>query len=305
MKLRLIGLLVLINALWAPKNLAVKLGLESFNATTVGFLRWALFTLLLALLMLWPRFRELSSAHPVAKRERLPALLIGLLLFAPAHVLYYLGVSHSTSIETTVLHTTLPIWSALLSALVLHERVSARRWFAIFATGLGSYVVAMGFGAPSFRSANALGNGYYLLAVLIESFGIVLIARILIETPGIGVLLWQGLGIAIGFGAVFFLGMPELAWQASTPTPAAIGGIAYLILFPTLVCFTIWYKMVKQAPVSLIMLGMGLQPLLATLLGSLWLGEVIGPNTWAGGIAVMLALAFAASERPRRLVRAS
>lgn len=290
---------MLINSLWAPKNLAVKLTFESFSPTVTGLLRWGLFAVLLALLMRSPRFRAWTNATPLEAIYRRPAFLIGLLLFAPAHVLYYVGVNFTSTIESTVLHTSLPIWSALLAAVVLREHVSARRWLAIFACAIGAYVVAVGFGAPSL-SGNTLGNALYLLAVFVESFGLILIARVLLRSTGIGALLYQAAGMALGFALASALIPGDLGWRVSALTPAAVGGMGYLIVFSTLVCFTVWCNLVKDTPVSLVMMSMGLQPLLATVLGWWMLGERVGAHTWVGGVIVLGALVFAACEKPVR-----
>lgn len=287
-----------VNAVWAGKNFFVIVALQDMSPTTVGVLRWSGFALLLWIGIATPWFRKVMSVKMPKGRDARTAFAIGLLLFAPAHVGFYTALTRTTSIEGTVLHTTMPMVTAVLAALILREAVPRTRWFAILVSCLGAAVVAMRLGMAQGLSMDVAGNLLYLGAVIWESLGVVLIARAARQSSAVGALGYQSLGMSSGLLLATLTLPGDGGWNVQAWTATGIIALAYLIFLASAFCFCTWYTMVRRAPVSILMLVTGIQPLLAILPGWLFLGERVGPSYFVGAAMVLSALVIASREKP-------
>jgi len=294
---RVLSLMVLVNALWAGKNFAVKLAqTEHMSPTTVSSFRWGFFAIILWGLLAIPGFRKASGAVMPKPKDAMRSFLIGLILFAPAHVLYYLSLNYTTTIEATVLHMTQPMITAGFAAFLLKEKVTPYRWVALTVCLVGAYVVLAGFALPQWSTGTTYGNLMYLAAVVVETLGIVLVARVILRSSGLGALAYQLIGMALGAVTAAIILPSPAGWQLGTLTTPVILAIAYLVIFASAVCFSIWYTLVKHAPLSLITLVMGLQPVLATGIGMKFFGEKGGSGFVPGSILVLVALVIGAFD---------
>lgn len=293
----LLWTLALLNALWAPVNLMVVQSRTDLSVATIGLLRWSAFVVLLALFLRHQGFRNATGYRSPSRRDALGAMAVGALLFAPAHVAYYASLAKTTTLEANVLGTTFPIWTALLALAILGERVTRRRWMGIGLGFAGAYIIALGFRLPELRAESTQGNLLYLAGVISESLAAVLAARLIARSSGIGVLIYQVLGGVVTFALVPAVGL--MPFEVEAPSLATVGAMAYLVLFPGLFCFAVWYMLIERAPLTLLVLSTLLQPPLAALLGWWRLGESIHLETAIGALLVFSALILAATERPR------
>ena len=287
---RLLLVLVGLNVLWAPVNFWVKVAAGGgVSGVVLGTIRWSLLAALMFGLLQLPAFRKLTRYKPLDGKSRLRALLIGFLLFGPAHLLYYTSMPKTSSLEGTVLLTTAPLWTTLLPVLMLGERADLRRWAALLLAIVGAYITSVGFQAPKIEGSHLVGNAMFFVGVTLECLNGVLAARTSRETSGIGTLAWQILGAVPAFLLAVVIMRPEMP----TFTPAAVGAIFYLVVVSGVVTFSTWYVLTERAPLSLMVLPIGLQPPIAAVLGFFVLGEAITPAAPIGALLILLALALA------------
>jgi drug/metabolite transporter (DMT)-like permease len=95
----------------------------------------------------------------------------------------------------------------------------------------------------------------------------------------------------------------ELA-DVQTPSWTSVFGIAYLVVFGSLLAFTSYVWLLRNASVSMIGTYAYVNPIVAVLLGTLFLGEALTWQTIVGGGVVVLAVALivSAPARPRKRV---
>ena len=134
-------------------------------------------------------------------------LALGILFFAPAHLLFYASIGLTSEVDGSVLLSTTPLWTAIISFFFLKgEHMTTKRWVAIFLSFVGAYIVAVGFKFPDMLG-HTKGNLMFGSGVIIECVMGVLAAKIIRRTSGISVLVGQMWGGAISFWlAALFLG---------------------------------------------------------------------------------------------------
>ncbi len=77
---------------------------------------------------------------------------------------------------------------------------------------------------------------------------------------------------------------------------ASLLGLAYLIVFGSLVAFSAYTWLLQNAPVSLVSTYAYVNPVVAVVLGTLFLREPITPTTLAGAALILAAVAFIVSR---------
>jgi drug/metabolite transporter (DMT)-like permease len=258
-------------------------GLPPFTATA---LRFAIALPVFLVLMRW-------------RGERLPrpglhdALLLALQALAGSvgySVLLLAGMRLASAADAGVIAGSLPAVAALVAMGLLRERPGRGLLAAIALATAG--VVAINLDAPAGAHSLA-GNALVLAAVACEALFILLNKRLRAPVaPLAQSTLMCGLGLA--FTALPALG--EAAWQRP-PDAAALGGVLYYALVPTVGGYLLWYAGAARASAARAALYTGLLPVSAVVLAATVLGEAIGLRQLVGVGCVLAAIAVAA-RRP-------
>jgi len=203
----------------------------------------------------------------------------GLLLAAvfAANTLAFLAAVLNTKVANAlVLVATAPLFTALLSWLILGERLALRTWAAILAALAGvALIVAEGLGAGTL-----LGDGMALLAAFLLGFKFTIVRRrrSIDMVPAMA-----ASGLMFAAAALPFA-------EAAAPAPEQLLWLVlmgFAVLAPATALLTIGPRYLPAPEVSLMMLG-------ETVLGPLWvwlaIHEAPSPLGLAGGAVVLAAL---------------
>ena len=287
-----------LNILWAPVNVLVGIARENgLSGIALGQLRWTFIALILGLLLAHPGFRKLTRVVWPTPLQACLAAAVGFCFFAPAHILYYTSLGHTSSVEGTVLLTTSPLWTAALSFLILREKLTWRRIVALGLAVSGAYVVSFGFSLPTL-AGNSMGNLGFLSAVVIECLGGVLATILVRKASGITILWFQFLGAVPVFWIAPYLFPKQLVVEMHPALPAFLA-LAYLVLVCGIFAFAMWYLLVEKAPLTLMVLTLPIQPPLSALFA--WFNhESLTMNMLYGTVIIVLALAVGFGEPLRR-----
>jgi drug/metabolite transporter (DMT)-like permease len=152
--------------------------------------------------------------------------------------LFYLAVSYLPLADTMTIWLAAPVWSALLAALLLGERVDAGRWMAI-AAGFAGVAIALN---PSGASLSMPA----LLALLgsILFAGMMIAGRQLRATPDVTLVAWQTLG-ALLMGLVLL----PFGWVTPTWADAGLLGLLGIVAMAAHLCVTRSLKLAEASVV--------------------------------------------------------
>jgi drug/metabolite transporter (DMT)-like permease len=82
--------------------------------------------------------------------------------------------------------------------------------------------------------------------------------------------------------------------------PSSVVALAYLVVFGSIVAFTAYSWLLQAAPVSKVSTYAYVNPVVAVLLGALFVDEVVTGTAVVGGAITVLAVAVVVSEEGRR-----
>lgn len=152
--------------------------------------------------------------------------------------LFYLAVSYLPLADTMTIWLAAPVWSALLAALLLRERVDAGRWLAIAAGFAGVAIALDPTGASLSMPALLALLGSILFA------GMMIAGRQLRATPDVTLVAWQTLG-ALLMGLVLL----PLGWVTPSWADAGLLGLLGIVAMVAHLCVTRSLKLAEASVV--------------------------------------------------------
>jgi drug/metabolite transporter (DMT)-like permease len=271
---------------------ATRYVVDAAGPGSLGFLRY-LVGLLCLLPALW-----LRPWHGIAARDLLPVGLLGIGQFAALMVLLNYSLLHITAARASLLFSTFPLMTMILSALLGRERFTMAKVggsllsFAGVAIALGGAAVTMQpeGGSAWLGTLSALGAAL-CGAVCSIFYGPYVERSSALHVTGfamlVAVVALAGVAATEGFFA---------AWPAFTA--GEVAAVAFIGVSSG-IGFFLWVYALGNAPPSLVTLFLGLGPVTAALGGTALLGEPLPLAALLGLACVLAGLWWALQPGPR------
>ena len=265
-------LVSLICLAWAGNFLTSKLALQEFPPLLFTGLRLCLLALLLAAFLKRP---------PNGQWLRLIAVALcnGVLHFGLSF--WALSLSKTIASPAIVMQSYVPM-ATLLAWWVLGERFQWRTGTAIALSFLG--VLVLGFDPAVLHSPAALV--LMLFSALFLAIGTVLMR----DLKGLDLFSQQGWTAVIGvlpLLASSALIEPDMRIAIANASWVAWTGVAYAAVVASLLGHGLYYVLLQRHPVAQVTPYLLATPLLATLLGIVFLHDQVGSRLWLGGAMVL------------------
>lgn len=222
--------------------------------------------------------------------------LLGFLGVFANQLLFIHGLEYTTATNAAILMPSIPVFAVAVGALFGIERVGVYRTLGILLAAAGAAVMVNPLHF-SLADGTLLGNGLILANCLCFA------AFLVVQRPVLRRLPWRTvIAGAFLFGAA---GVLAVAWRrlaavdlAAVPAPAW-WGVAYIVVFPTLLSYSLNTWAVRRSSPSLTAAYTTLQPVATAALAAVVLGESPG---WleAAGFALIVGGLLVVSKRAER-----
>ncbi len=298
---RTLAALLAIYFVWGSTYLAIRLAITSLPTFSMAGAR---FLIAGTLLYAWGRLR--GGKRPEAK-TLLPIAVIGALLLVGGNGLVVWAEHRIPSGIAALLIATEPFWVALLVPFFSTARRPGIRTFAGIAIGLAGVFVLVGGG-----SAGGSGGGFGTsgidvggaFAVLLASFfwalGSLYSTRAkLPDSPWIA----TGSQMLAGGSLLALLGGLRGEWAAFAPakvTAPALWAFAYLVTFGSIVAFTAYAYLLRNARPTVVSTYAFVNPIVAVLLGWWIVDEPVSGRVVVAGALILAALVAILYDEPKR-----
>lgn len=267
--------------LWALSFILNEVALGSLQPVTVVAGRWSV-TAALALLLL-ARRGQVGAFNMALRRDWRAFFLLSLFGVTLLYGLQVAGQARTSAMNTGLLANTVPVFTALLAAAFMGQRLRAAGWVGILLALVGAWVISAGGLRWQMHWETALGDGLVLLSSLAGALYFIWGSRLL---AGYAPLVVTAAAATLG---VLTLALPALLLgQESVWTWPAVAAVLALGIGPGLLANLWWWETVEWLGATRAAIYIYLIPLLTMLLAVLLLDEPIGPAQLAGA-ALLLA----------------
>ncbi|MFN3262526.1 MAG: DMT family transporter [Pikeienuella sp.] len=213
-----------------------------------------------------------TGALRPTRRELRPLLICALFNIVGWHLFTGYGVSLMPAGRASIIAFTMPVWAALLGALILGERITAYK-VAGLVLGVAALAVLIGPDLMALSSAPA-GALFMLGAALSWATGTVLFKKYEWDSPVSALIGWQLLiGLAVILpGALILEPAPDLTALSAKVWIALL----YLFALPMIFCQWAFFKVVRMFPAAIASIGTLAVPVIGVYSSALILGEIVG-----------------------------
>jgi len=294
MKSRTWSALVAIYIIWGSTYLAIHFVVQTIPPFLSAAIR---FLIAGAILLVWRRLA--GEPMPTARQWR-SAGIVGLLLLLGGNGLVSWAEQSVPSGVTALIIGSIPIWLVLIEAL-RPGGVKPRR-IAILGLIMGFIGIVILIGPLEMRGGepiNPAGAAALLLAALLWALGSIYSRSA--EMPG-SALMSTGAEMLVGSMGLFVVS--GLAGEWARFDPGSISrqswiGLLYLIIFGSLIAFTAYAWLLRNAPVSLVATYAYVNPVVAVLLGSWLANEALNARILLAALVIIGSVVLITRTPPR------
>jgi drug/metabolite transporter (DMT)-like permease len=272
---------------WASAYAGIRDALQAFGPGEVALARLIVAAVVLALYAVATRMR-------MPEARDLPVILFaGLLAFAVYHVALNYGEITVSAGAAGVLIATAPVYTALLAAAFLGERLRPLGWAGMAVSFTGAALISVDEGGGFTLDPGAF---LILLSAVCVSVYFVFQKPYLAKYGALAFTTY-----AIWAGTVFVLPyLPGLFSQSLAASAGTTLVLVYLGLFPTALGYVTYAYAMSRMDASVAVSFLYLIPVLAYLIGWAWLGETPTPLSVIGGLLALAGVVLVNRRGPEQ-----
>ncbi len=276
---------IVICLVWGSTWMAIRIGLDSVTPIMAAGWRFFIAAILTLFVM---RFMDAK----IQKDKRSIILYIVLCVFSyilPFSFVYW-GEKYVPSGVASILFATFPLFVAFISwILIPKEKITI---FTVIGLAFGFIGIIF-----IFSDDLSLGISINLVAMLV-----IVISSLLQAATAVIIKRWgKHLDpVSMNFFPILFAGIimifVSLIFEDTSQNKydyKAIFSIGFLAVFGTIVAFTTYYWLLKRMNVVILSLSSFITPIIAVVLGWIFLDEVLDQNTFVGSLLVLIGVLFA------------
>ncbi|MBT3315001.1 MAG: DMT family transporter [Anaerolineae bacterium] len=205
----------------------------------------------------------------------------------------FVGTNLSTAANGSLVTSATPAFVLIFAALILREKITPKRLLALIVASLGVLAVIDPRSAQ-LDSSLFLGNMCLVAAALTWALYSVLIRKI---TRDVDVLVISLIAFLGGLPTSITASAIEISAQGlGQITPGMVAGILFIGIISTGLAMYLWNTAFALLDASLASLTFFAQPVVGTILGAIFLGEIITPLFLFGGLLIGVGLVIASRE---------
>jgi drug/metabolite transporter (DMT)-like permease len=281
----------LVYVVWGSTYLAIAYVVDSFPPFLAGFARFALASVLMTAFLLVRRRQALRAS----RGQWLAAGGIGVLLLLCGNggvtVAEERGLPSGLA---ALLVAAVPLYVAFFRA-VSHDRPSPRTVVGVLVGFVGLGVLLLPGTRP--EGVSVFAGALVLAGAFCWSFGSVLSTRISLPADPLVTSLGEMIGGSVGFAVAALVAGEQVPSHAKT---SAYLGLAYLVVFGSIVAFTAYAWLLNSSPVSTVATYAYVNPVVAVVLGAVFRGENLTLPSVIGGLITVVAVVLVVTEESQR-----
>lgn len=294
--LALWGNLAIVYVIWGSTYFGIAIAIKTMPPFLMASVRFALAGLIL---IAWDLLRHPEARHLPTRRQVINSAIVGGLLLGIGNGFVVFGEKTVPSGIAAILIGMMPLWFAVLGWLYLRQKLPR---LVVFAVALGFVGVALliwptGDGANHF---DPLGIFILFLAPLGWAHGsIYSVQRAKLPKSPLTASGFQMLAGAAVTGIESLIAGEPAQFNPAAISAESVIAVIYLILFGSMLAYTAYAWLLRNAPLSLVGTYAYVNPVVAVALGTVFLHEPISFRTIIASAVILVAVAIIVTARGR------
>lgn len=262
---------------WGYSPIGVHSALVAYRPEQIALLRFLLASLFLLVLV------AKKGIQPL-KIKDLPALgILGIFSVTLHHLLINAGQQYVSAVASSILSQSIPLFTLLISAFVLKQRIQLKQWGCILLGLVGAVLVItadLGVEPPSLYSL------FIVLAAVAWAIYFNLYKKFALNYDVLSMMcyvIWLGTLPLLLFSPHLPQAVMAASWQANL-------SIVLLGIFPSALAHVLWGSVLKTLPLTQASSFLYCTPLVAIVLGLIMTGERPSLGVLIGGAVIIMSL---------------
>lgn len=201
------------------------------------------------------------------------------------HVCMILAVKELSSGRAAILGYTMPIFSAVIGAVLFAAVLPARAWLGVGAAAVG--VGLLLWHELTQMAGRPTGVVLALVAAATWALGTQLLRRSRLDLPTLTITFWMTALTTVVMTLAALFEWPQWQW----PSRAATGAILFNAVLIFGFAQAVWFVLARGLPPVASTLSVMMIPVLGVFTGALWLGEAVHWQDWAAVVLMTVAIA--------------
>lgn len=262
---------------WGYSPIGIHSALMAYRPEQIALLRFILASLFLLVLV------AKKGIQPL-KIKDLPALgILGIFSVTLHHLLINAGQQYVSAVASSILSQSIPLFTLLISAFVLKQRIQLKQWGCILLGLVGAVLVITadrGVEPPSLYSL------FIVLAAVAWAIYFNLYKKFALNYDVLSMMcyvIWLGTLPLLLFSPHLPQAVMAASWQANL-------SIVLLGIFPSALAHVLWGSVLKTLPLTQASSFLYCTPLVAIALGLIMTGERPSLGVLIGGAVIIMSL---------------
>jgi drug/metabolite transporter (DMT)-like permease len=279
--------------IWGSTYLGIKFAIQTMPPLLMGSVRFLAAGGVLYLLAI--RHGDTAGDRP-GMRQWLAALLIGAALLVGGNGGVILAEQYVPTGVVALFVATAPLWMAIIDRVVFGRRLPP---LVIVGLVIGFGGVAFLIGAPGSGHIKLIGAALALAAPLCWASGSVFTRHVKLPIRPLVAAAMEMLWAGVLFGVLSLLTgeLGRVHWHSISTS--SVLALLYLIVFGSVVGFSAYVWLLRSAPLSLVSTYAYVNPVVAVVLGAIFVSEAVTPRVLIAGTIILAAVALIVIARNR------
>lgn len=254
-------------------------GLSFIDPFVFAFYRFSFSAMILLFIVRLQKHRQ-----PIEKRDFFKILGLGVLIIPFNQTAYLVGQRLTAASHGALLFATVPLWLFVTALIHLKEKFVLRRGIGV-ALGLTGVLVIISGGAIEISRTYLWGDLIILEAVLAWVYYTIIGKPLVVKYGAFRVTAYS---LSFGSALYFPFGFYR-AWifDYSAVPPTAWLTVAYVALGVSVAAYVLWYWLLKHLETTRLAVFNNIQPVIASVVAMIFLGEPLGISLVTGGAIVL------------------
>ena len=226
----------------------------------------------------------LTGDKPVERKDLLTLLIASVIMISLNQGLFIIAIDYTTPIDTSVMCTMTPVFTLLLAAVFIGQKLTPLKIAGVFLGLAGALFIAFSETDTAIASNPLLGNTLCLLAQLCAAVYYVFFLKIINKYPPFTIMKWMFLFAALTYVPCMLPFIGNISWNDISAT--SIYSLAYVIIFPTFIAYLLIPFSQRILKPTVISMYAYLQPVVSAVISSVMGLAIFGWSRILGTVMI-------------------